>query len=297
MPESKNKKYPGYLPDADRQAFPDGSDGGEPYEASVPVYAGSWKALFFIVLVVIAGLAVLADYAAHWKNEVVVRKFIVEGGSIVDGRELSSRLNIYRGRNLQQLDAEELKDRVIVFPYVRDVLISKELNGVVRVRIVEREPVALTIIDSRIIAIDREGFLFPGRKEFSRRIPKLLKVSGISRLKAAGNGLQQLDMRDADLLRHFLEALSLTDYASLIIRELHLEPDNMTYCIAARSPTRFIVGNDGNFKEKLKKFEIFWQKVVSKKGIGTYEIVDLRFRSRVFTREPASAVVPKDVSL
>ena len=149
----------------------------------------------------------------------------------------------------------------------------------------ERVPLALTVMNGEIIAVDTEGFLLPAKKELTVQLPKLLSVSGISRLKAVGNGLQQLDSRDLEVLRQFLSALSETSYARLLIRELHFEGNNLTYCVAVQAPTRFIVGNDGNFKEKLKKFEIFWQKVVSKKGFGSYESVDLRFTDRIFTKD------------
>ena len=86
----------------------------------------------------------------------------------------------------------------------------------------------------------------------------------------------------------------MSDYARLLIRELHFEQNNMTYCLAVQAPTRFIVGNDGNFKEKLKKFEIFWQRVISKKGFGSYGTVDLRFRERVFTKDLVSPEMKQD---
>jgi cell division protein FtsQ len=183
------------------------------------------------------------------------------------------------------------------FPYVREALISKELNGIVRIKVVERVPTALTVIDGRVMAIDSEGFLLPGKKELTGRVPKLLSVLGVSRLKVAGNGLQQLDLRDVQVLREFLDALSDSAYASLLIRELHLAGNNMAWCVAAQSPTRFIVGNDGNYKEKLKKFEIFWQKVVAKKVSDTYETVDLRYKDRVFTTDVVSPQVVQDGSL
>ncbi len=99
------------------------------------------------------------------------------------------------------------------------------------------------------------------------------------------------------MIVQFLDALSGADYARLLIRELHLAGNNLSWCIAMTAPTRFIVGNDGNFKEKLKKFEIFWQKVVSKKGFGFYDTVDLRFRERVFTTDSVSAEAKPGLSM
>jgi len=264
---------------------------------SVPAKSGSRVARVFIFVIVLAALVALASYASRWKKGILVRGFVVDDVSMISEREIVSRLIEFKGRNLEQLDAKELKKRISTIPYLRDAEISKELNGIVRVRVFEREPVAITVIDGEQMAIDREGFLLPEKREMVDRYPKLLKVEGITRLQVAGNGLRQLDRHDVDLIRHFLTALLQTEYASLLVSEFHLEGNNMAWCITAHSPIRFIVGNDGNYKEKLKKFEIFWKKVVSKKGFDSYETVDLRFRDRIFTRDPVSPVVPQDASL
>ena len=281
MAEGERKEY---YPDQAPPGYSEGGD-GDVQGDSGPVHAGNWKARVFIFLMVLAGLAALAHYSSSWKKDVVVRDIVVEGVSSVVAKDFAASMKIYKGRSLEGLDPAELKTRVMLFPFVRDAVISKELNGIVRIRVMERIPMALTVINGAVMAIDTDGVLLPAKNELTTQLPDLLSVSGISRLKAAGNALQQLDRRDLEVLRQFLAALSETGYARLLIRELHFDGNNMTYCIAVQAPTRFIVGNDGNFKEKLKKFEIFWQKVVSKKGFGSYESVDLRFKDRIFTKD------------
>ncbi|MFZ4523996.1 MAG: cell division protein FtsQ/DivIB [Chlorobium sp.] len=286
MSDSEYQEYPGALPDGEESR----SDAAPPY------VAGYWFVPLFILLMVFAVLAGLVSVASYWKKEVVVRDFVVDGVSIITNRELISRLMGYKGSNLQELDAEELKQRIMVLPYLRDAVVSKELNGSVRVRVIEREPIALTVIDGRMTVIDREGFLLPWRPVVGERFPNLLEIAGISHLKTARNGLLQLDKSDVALILHFLEALSETEYACILVRQLHLAGNNMTWYIAVQAPARFIVGNDGNFKEKLKKFEIFWQKVISKKGFECYDTVDLRFRDRIFTTDIVAPQAPQDIS-
>ena len=295
MADPERKEYSGYYLESAPGESSEGGDGGELGNDSVLADSGNWKARVFLLLLVFGGLAALASYSSHWQKDVVVRDIVVDGVSSIVAKDFSSSMNVYKGRNLQELDPAELRARVMLFPYVRDAVISKELNGIVRIRVIERLPLALTVMNGNVMTVDTEGFLLPVKKELSQQLPKLLSISGISRLKSAGNGLQQLDRRDVDVLRQFLSALAETNYARLLIRELHLEGNNMTYCIAVQAPTRFIVGNDGKFKEKLKKFEIFWQKVVSKKGFGSYESVDLRFTDRIFTKDALLPQVTQDV--
>ena len=282
MPDSESRDYPDYLTEPTPTESP---------LNAVPGPAGRRFVLLFIIIAVVVALAALATSASRWKKEVVVRGFVVYGESIIPEPELLSRMAEYKGANLQGLDTNEIKLRIMVLPYLRDAVINKELNGIVRVKVIEREPVALALLGRSTMVIDREGFLLPLRKEVGARFPDLFLIGGVNRLTMNENGLQQLDRRDVVLILQFLDALSKTDYARLLIRELHLASNNLSWCIAVQEPARFIIGNDGNFKEKLKKFEIFWQKVVSKKGFGFYDTVDLRFRERIFTTRPPSPEV------
>ncbi|MEI7694221.1 MAG: FtsQ-type POTRA domain-containing protein [Chlorobium sp.] len=271
-------------------------ESGESPITPVPGSGGSKLLLLIMLLSVLAALAVLASSASHWKKEVIVRGFVVDGESIIPEQELMSRLSDYKGLNFQEIDSDELRQRVMVHPYLQSAVVTKELNGVLRIKVSEREPVALAVLGNSTMVLDREGFLLPWRQEVADRYPDLFSIAGISHVKIVKNGLQQLDKRDVGLILKFLEALSGADYARLLIKELHLAGNNLSWCIAGNSPTRFIIGNDGNFKEKLKKFEIFWQKVVSKKGFGFYDTVDLRFTGRVFTTVPVSPEVSPDHS-
>ncbi len=295
MADSEHQDNPAEFPDPGAKGSRKGAT--EQSAPAAAVSGGSLKSLLFVFLILLFALAGLAVYAAHWKQEVDVRAFVLDGLSLIRHGELSMRLNGYKGRKMQEVDPEELKSRIFEHPYVRDAQISKELNGIVRVRVSERQPIALTMLDGKVMAIDREGVILPGKQEFLGRIPKFLVVSGISRFKKSERGLQQLEERDVELLKQFLEALTQSEYACLLICELHLDGGNMSYCKTLQAPARFIVGNDGKFKEKLKKFEIFWQKVVSKKGYNAYESVDLRFRDRIFTREPEAVELPQSASL
>jgi cell division protein FtsQ len=290
MPESDYEPGPGFSISGLQDLPGDGGSGGPKR------HKGGWILLFLVFLLVLGVLGGLAYYAGKWKKEVEVREIVVDGAALVPSSDIVNVLKECRGSNMLELDTEILKKRVLRFPYVSDAVFSKEMNGVVRVRLFEREPLALTVIDGKTAAIDREGVLLPVDNRILVLFPKLPAVSGISRLRSLPNGLQRIDSIEAGLIVDFFTALAQTDYASLLINELHLADNNMSYCLTRQSPTQFILGNDGNFKEKLKKFEIFWQKVVSKKGFDVYEAVDLRFRDRVFTRDTVSVKVPQQVS-
>ncbi|MBM3163750.1 MAG: FtsQ-type POTRA domain-containing protein [Chlorobi bacterium] len=258
---------------------------------------GNWKAVLVVLLVVFSGLAGLATYASRWKKEVVVREVVIEGADIIPRSELFPLLKGSIGTNLQNFDVGKIRGKLLAVPYIREVSLTRELNGIIRVRVVEREPLALTVYRNRPMVIDTEGVLLPETKGGAVRFSGLIRVFGVAHTRDAGNGLKKLSAPDSSLVMALTEALRRTDYARLLIREIHLEGGRMPFCRAAGSQTRFILGSDGNFKEKLKKFEIFWQKVVSKKGPDNFHTVDLRFRDRIFTRDSVAPEIQQQFPL
>jgi len=243
--------------------------------------------VFFLVLVV--GLAALAFFASQWKKSVTVSKIVVGGTMLVSRQKIERQLKVFNGRKLVEVGIADIRNVLLPDPYIRDMRISKELNGIVRVDITERQPVAVTIYADKSMIIDSEGVLLPDNG-ISARYHRLPKVYGISRVQSAGAGLYGLGSGDHQLLDLILDAFDASPHARLMLGEIYLAGGNRTWFKVSGSPVRFIIGNDGNFKEKLKKFEIFWQKVVAKKGFECYEYVDLRFRERVFAREPETQV-------
>ncbi len=272
------------------------ADGGD---GAPGKHSGGWKLLFVVFVLMTGALGGLAYYAGKWKKEVEVRQILVDGATLVPAADVVNVLKNCKGLNMLDVDTGELRRKVLRFPYVSDAVLQKEMNGVIRVTLLERLPVARTVLYGRAMDIDHDGVLLPENSRIRAYYPKLPLVSGISRIRSMPNGLQRIDSTEAGLVVDFFNALAETEYASLLISEFHYADNNMSYCLTRQSPTRFIVGNDGNFKEKLKKFEIFWQMVVSKKGFDVYEAVDLRFRDRVFTRDirdTVSVKVPQQVS-
>lgn len=259
---------------------------------------GSWKIVLAVLVVVCAALAALAYYASRWKQEVVVRKVVIEGTEVAPKDDISALLDGSLGKRLDAINVESLRARLLRIPFVREVSLNRELSGILRVRIVEREPLARTTFQGSAMVIDTKGVLLPELRTLGARFPGMIRIYGIGRVfRDTGTGLRKLSAKDSVLVMELTSALRESEYARLLIREIHLEAGELVYCKAAGSPSRFILGSEGNFKEKLKKFEIFWQQVVSKKGLGHFHTVDLRFRDRIFARDSVAPEIQQQTPL
>lgn len=253
---------------------------------------GATPVIMIMVVLLLMAVAALAWYATQWKQGVTVERVVVSGASLIPASNLDKRLARFRNRPLEEVRIDDVRRALSSEPWIASMTVSKELNGILRVVIEERRPAALLVEGEHSRVIDTEGFVLPD-EGVSSRFHRLVKVSGAGRLGSApGRGVNRLNEGDRQLLFALIDAFAAAPHAGLLLSEIHLAPNNRTWFSVAGSPIRFVVGNAGNFKEKLKKFEIFWQQVVAKKGIDCYESVDLRFRDRVFASEPESEAEP-----
>ncbi len=237
------------------------------------------------VVMLLAAVGALSWYATQWKRQVTVNRIVVSGTSLIPVAEIEKRLKGFKGKNLDEVLLDDVRHALISEPYIREMQIGKEMNGILRVRIEERRPAAIFADENRNLIIDTEGNLLPD-EQVSQRF-RLVPVYGARSVgPVRPGGVRELNAADRTLLFALLDAFSQSAYVRMLVSGIDLARDNGTWFTVAGSPIRFIVGNDGNFKEKLKKFEIFWQKVVAKKGLDCYESVDLRFRERVFATTP-----------
>ena len=245
---------------------------------------GRWAVAAIVLVLLVAVLAGLAYYAGEWKKSVWVKRIVITGNRLLSTDELMKKAGGLEGRSLESVDSAALTRSYRSLPYVRDVNVSRELNGVVRIVVEERLPLTRIASGRKVQVIDSEGYILPYRKLSPPAATRPL-VSGVRTIRSRSGRPEKADKKSFAVLKGMIDAVSASEYAGLIIRHIALQESNPTYFTAAGSSTRFIVGNDGNYKEKLKKFEIFWQKVVARKGLDSYATVDLRFDDRVFAVE------------
>ncbi|TCD48176.1 FtsQ-type POTRA domain-containing protein [Chlorobium sp. N1] len=264
--------------------------------APAPGKGGGGTAFLLVFIPVLILLGWLWKSASSWKEGVRVRTIVVEGTDIVAGGDVRSALSRWIGRPMDGVDTAEVAGRVASIPWVKDAVVGREMNGILRITLRERRPMAFTRIDGEELAIDRGGALMPRRMLEGTRFRGLLRVTGVGTVLPVKQGFGRIDAGSEKIVRHFVDALDSTRHAALLVRSFHFDRGGKSYFTVAGDPARFIVGNGGALKEKLEKFEIFWRQVVSKKGFGRYETVDLRFQDRVFTTDPPSGGAPPEAS-
>ncbi|MEK7825108.1 MAG: FtsQ-type POTRA domain-containing protein [Nitrospirota bacterium] len=135
-----------------------------------------------------------------------VRSVKIAGLYRLKEKEISSVSGIGRGVNILQVDLDKTYQRIKENPWVRDVLVRKELPVSIAVKIVERRPEARIAAKNGNYLVDNEGMVLEKADLAYDFLPLIkglghIEISPGKRVewKDAGNGLEIIKMISSDL--------------------------------------------------------------------------------------------------
>ena len=93
------------------------------------------------------------------KRELSLRHFVIAGNTHLSDREVISLMKVKRGSSLLDIRSENLKQQLLRSPWIKRVLIRKELPHTLIVMLKEASPVAILKKGRSMYLVDREGVL------------------------------------------------------------------------------------------------------------------------------------------
>jgi cell division protein FtsQ len=127
--------------------------------------------------------------AATARSGLAVADVIVDGRHPVDADAILAALGARRGSPMLAIDPAAAKARLEALPWIRSASVTRMLPDVLRVKIVERVPMALWRRDNKLELVDRDGVVLP--TAHSRDFENLIQLVGDD---APREGAALLDM-------------------------------------------------------------------------------------------------------
>lgn len=104
-----------------------------------------------------------------------IKKIIIEGNYIVSNDDITQKAKIPNDENIFFLNYNEIKKRLKTIPQIKNVLVSGKLPNSVSIKIEERKPFAVFIIDGKYYAVDDEGIIIESvEKENLSNLPAVV---------------------------------------------------------------------------------------------------------------------------
>jgi cell division protein FtsQ len=239
------------------------------------------------VLALQLGGALLVAISALWagyskvmaSERLRVGKVEVRGGHFLSEGEVRELLGPAVGENILNLDIDALKTRLRASPWVADATVSRTLPDTLRVEIHERVPLALAEMD-RLYLMDGDGALIDiyGPRTAGFDLPI---VRGLAKIDAEAR--RDRAARAGALLRDVGELAG-------EISEVQVE-DSGDLRVVLRGAGEVVRMGAPPYRNRFVTFLSLRQEL--RERCPRAEYFDLRFRDRIYAKEPAEAVAAK----
>lgn len=199
-----------------------------------------------------------------------VREILVRGVKKVGGDEIVVMAGLSQGMNIWDIDPEMIEKKVRKHPWVKRVLVRRELPGRVIIEVEERVVKGIVMLE-KLYYVDSEGFVFK-EVEKGRKIdwPLLTGLRQVDLASQAGSTRQRI--------REALRLSELVARSFLAVSEIHFRKQGglVLYPIDYRIPIRMGWGDWRGKVERLERVLAVW------KGKENHlDALNLAFRDRV----------------
>ncbi|HEX9984382.1 MAG TPA: FtsQ-type POTRA domain-containing protein [Thermoanaerobaculia bacterium] len=217
----------------------------------------------------VAGIVVIAAIWA-WRHtqsdeRFAVRTIEIEGAVHSSRAEVDAITKRYVGLNLFKMDIARVQQDMGGLAWVRRIEIEKKLPDVLRIKITERNPVALVLNGERIHYVDERGVAFAelAPEVGDDDLPIITGATG-AELARSVNFLRELKQKDAEVYSRISEVSPIPPHGFLLFD---------------RQLAAFVYANADDVSPKWRN--LYALAAAEKLEKGDIEYADLRFADRI----------------
>ena len=107
-----------------------------------------------------------------------VDEVLLEGRRLAPRAAVTGAVGLKRGDAIFGFDPAKVRERLVAIPWIRDAVVERRLPDTVRIRIIERRPMALWQRNGRLALVDDEGTVITDAPRAVARFRNLLIVVG-----------------------------------------------------------------------------------------------------------------------
>ena len=228
-----------------------------------------------IVIAIVAG-SFLAYRQTQGDARFAVKTIEIAGSTHTSRAAIDAITRPYIGANLFRIDIARMQADLRSLGWVKRIEAEKKLPDTLRIRIVERTPVALAAVDGRISYVDEDGVPFA---ELSPAVgdvdlPMVTNAAGTELARSVAL-LSNLRVRDPQIYSRISEVKPVAPNGfALFDRELGA----------------FVYAEEGDLSAKWR--DLYAVARAEHLGIHDIEYADLRFAGRIVVKQVHAAVLP-----
>jgi cell division protein FtsQ len=171
-----------------------------------------------------------------------------------------------RYRSISAINSTLLEESLENHPFIAEAEVFSTLDGLVSVRVKQKEAAARVISASRHYYLDAEGHPFPTTKSYSARVPVF-----------TGN-TDSTNIYQASIL---LNSIQHEPYFEGWLAEIHIVSDGRFELIPLAGKHRVLFGDTTNSTQKLKKLQAFYGTVVNAENLNDWKTLNVAYSNQL----------------
>ncbi len=173
------------------------------------------------------------------------------------------------GKILEEINIALLEESVTEHPSVKNAEVYSTINGELRISVSQKKPIARVISGSGSYYIDGEGERMELSKKHTARVPLVF------------GSLEEDRLTHLRVLLSFIEA---DMFWKAQVVEIRFTDKGIT--IRPRmGAEEIIIGDTSDLQKKFDKLNVFYKKVMPKRGLDYYSHLDVRFGDQVVCKK------------
>ncbi|MEJ2901883.1 cell division protein FtsQ/DivIB [Pedobacter panaciterrae] len=247
----------------------------------------NWKSVFkgFAWIVSLAGIIVLMSFVSIKKDTVTCTniKILIPGADNFIEREevdaiLKQSQGILIGKKLEQINLEEIEQKLKANPYIAFATVYADMNGVIHINVKQRQPILRVINASdQDFYIDRNGLKMPISPNFTASV---LVANGKIMEHFSGKVDTLITKLAKDLYKtaFYIEQDTLWNEQ---IEQLIVDDKNDIQLVPRVGNQRIILGTADSLEVKMRNLRAFYDKAMPKVGWDTYKTINIKYTNQV----------------
>ncbi len=230
-----------------------------------------WKKilLFFSITLILAFLGSGIWLFFYLKKSILVKEVVFSGNQHLKEEELHELLKVKKGDPLYSIPLKQMHKNLKQSPWIKDVIIRKEVNGVILIKITESFPVAILFRQGKSYLVDNSGIILEEIQELPVVfLPVITEIDPDKNVAAFKEALAFIRLLNEKRLLAYSGQLEIFGKTP---DELAIKADDLLIKIGS-----------GDYEKKLERLGKIKEEIKAKDIIVDY--IDLRFSDQVIVK-------------
>ncbi len=180
------------------------------------------------------------------------------------------------GTEMGDLDPKVLERRVEENPFVKDAEVYRDLEGVLKVKVIQSKPIARVFTNGeKDQYIDSDGRVLPVNAKHTARVPLLeteFDFPWLENMDETTYGTQVFEL---------LQYIEQDDFWKAQIAHVLVKSNGELELYPQVTKQKIEFGKPGDFEDKFSKLMTFYKEILPVKGWNSYERVNVKFKNQI----------------